>query len=39
MAALVEAKQPMKAPTGEMVPVEQGGLLWVNVQDMVPAAR
>lgn len=37
MAALVEGDTPMKAPTGAMVPVEVGGLLWVNVQDMTPA--
>jgi cobalt/nickel transport protein len=33
-AALVESRKPMKAPTGEMVPVEQGALMWVRPADM-----
>jgi len=33
-AALVEGDQPMTSPEGEEVPVEQGGLIWVNVTDM-----
>jgi len=32
-AALVEGKKPM-SPTGEMVPVEQGALMWVRTADM-----
>ena len=33
-AALLQGKEPMKAPTGEMVPVEQGALMWVKTVDM-----
>jgi len=33
-AALVEADEPMKAPSGAMVPVEEGGLIWVHTRDM-----
>jgi cobalt/nickel transport protein len=33
-AALVEADTPMTAPDGRQVPVEQGGLIWVNATDM-----
>ena len=33
-AALVEGRTPMKAATGEMVPVEQGALIWVRTADM-----
>jgi cobalt/nickel transport protein len=36
-AALVAADAPMTAPTGASVPVEEGGLIWVNVQDMPDA--
>ena len=32
-AALVDGK-PMAAPNGKMVPVEQGGVMWVKVVDM-----
>lgn len=34
MAALITGAKTAKAPNGKEVPVEQGGLLWVNVQDM-----
>lgn len=34
LAALVEADEPMTAPTGASVPVELGGLIWVHVDDM-----
>ncbi len=33
-AALVEAAQPMANPDGELVPVEQGGLIWVRTREM-----
>ena len=33
-AALLQGDEPMKAPTGEMVPVEQGALMWVKTVDM-----
>lgn len=33
-AALITADQPMKNPDGKLVPVEEGGLIWVNVRDM-----
>lgn len=33
-AALVEGTQKMKSPTGKMVDVELGGLLWVRTVDM-----
>ena len=33
-AALVEGAQKMKSPTGKMVDVELGGLLWVKTVDM-----
>lgn len=33
-AALVEGTTPMTGPTGESVPVEQGGLIWVRTVDM-----
>jgi cobalt/nickel transport protein len=33
-AALVTADKPMKNPEGETVDVEEGGLIWVYVQDM-----
>lgn len=33
-AALVTADQPMTAPDGRPVPVEEGGLLWVKATDM-----
>ena len=33
-AALLQGKTPMKAPTGEMVRVEQGALMWVRIVDM-----
>ncbi|MCH1918922.1 DUF4198 domain-containing protein [Shewanella sp. A3A] len=33
-AALIEGEQPMKNPEGKLVPVEQGGLIWVNARDM-----
>jgi hypothetical protein len=33
-AALVGGRTPMKAATGEMVPVEQGALMWVRTADM-----
>lgn len=32
-AALVEGDEPMPNPSGEPVPVEQGGLIWVRVRD------
>lgn len=33
-AALVPGPEKMKSPTGKMVDVELGGLMWVNVVDM-----
>lgn len=33
-AALLTADKPMKNPDGETVDVEEGGLIWVYVQDM-----
>ncbi|GAB6165102.1 DUF4198 domain-containing protein [Thermostilla marina] len=33
-AALVDGDEPMTAPTGEKVPVEWGGLLWVKAVDI-----
>lgn len=33
-AALVEADEPMKNPEGKVVPVEEGGLIWVRTRDM-----
>lgn len=33
-AALLDGDAPMTAPTGDEVPVEEGALIWVNVQDM-----
>lgn len=33
-AALLEGDAPMAGPTGEQVPVEAGGLIWVHVRDM-----
>lgn len=33
-AALVQAEQPMRGPDGADVPVELGGLMWVNATDM-----
>jgi cobalt/nickel transport protein len=33
-AALLEGDAPMKAPTGEEVPVEMGALIWVRAVDM-----
>lgn len=33
-AALIDGDQPMTAPTGEEVPVELGGLIWVRTVDM-----
>lgn len=33
-AALVEADDPVPNPAGDMVPLEEGGLMWVNVRDM-----
>lgn len=33
-AALTQGEEPMKSPTGEMVPVEQGALMWVKTVDM-----
>jgi cobalt/nickel transport protein len=33
-AALTEGDEPLKAPNGEMVPVEQGALMWVKTVDM-----
>ncbi len=35
-AALVTADQPMTAPDGRAVPVEEGGLIWVKATDMGP---
>lgn len=32
-AALTEAEAPMPAPDGHMVPVEEGGLIWVNAKN------
>jgi cobalt/nickel transport protein len=34
IAALVDGDQKMKSPTGEMVDVELGGLMWVKTVDM-----
>ncbi len=33
-ALIVDDAQKMKAPTGELVPVERGGLIWVRTADM-----
>lgn len=33
-AALVEADEKMKNPEGNLVPVEEGGLIWVRTRDM-----
>ena len=33
-AALVEAPEKMENPDGKMVPVEQGGVMWVHAADM-----
>lgn len=33
-AALIEADYQLQAPTGEQVPVELGGLIWVNAKTM-----
>ncbi|GAA3921606.1 DUF4198 domain-containing protein [Litoribacillus peritrichatus] len=33
-AALLESDEKMKNPKGEMVPVEQGALIWVQTRDM-----
>ncbi len=33
-AALIEAEEPMPNPSGEAVPVERGGLIWVHTRDM-----
>ena len=33
-AALIEADDPMTAPTGQSVPVELGGLLWVKTEPL-----
>lgn len=33
-AALIEGEETMTAPSGEPVPVEQGGLIWVRAVDM-----
>jgi cobalt/nickel transport protein len=33
-AALMEGDEPMKGPTGEPLPVEQGALMWVKTIDM-----
>jgi len=33
-AALVEGDRPMTNPDGELVPVEQGALIWVRTRDM-----
>jgi cobalt/nickel transport protein len=33
-AALTQGEEPIKSPTGEMVPVEQGALMWVKTVDM-----
>lgn len=33
-AALVEADALVPNPNGDMVPMEEGGLIWVNVRDM-----
>jgi cobalt/nickel transport protein len=33
-AALTEDDAPMANPAGELVPVEQGGLIWVHARDM-----
>jgi cobalt/nickel transport protein len=35
-AALVDGPNPMRNPAGQEVPVELGGLLWVQTQDMEP---
>lgn len=33
-AALLEGEAPMPSPEGDLVPVEQGALMWVQVRDM-----
>ena len=33
-AALTQGEEPMRAPTGELVPLEQGALIWVRTADM-----
>jgi cobalt/nickel transport protein len=33
-AALIEGDRPMTNPDGELVPVEQGALIWVRTRDM-----
>lgn len=33
-ALILDKAKTMKAPTGEMVPVERGGLTWVRTVDM-----
>lgn len=33
-AALIEGEKPLKNPEGKLVPVELGGLIWINVVDM-----
>jgi nickel transport protein len=33
-AALLEGDKPIKSPTGEIVPVEQGAVMWVKAVDM-----
>ena len=37
-AALVPGDEKLKSPTGEMVEVELGGVMWVKTVDMGPAA-
>lgn len=38
-AALVESETKMKSPDGRDVPVELGGLIWVQARDMTPAPQ
>jgi cobalt/nickel transport protein len=33
-AALIDAEYQLTAPTGKQVPVELGGLIWINAKDM-----
>lgn len=34
--ALLEGDEPLKAPNGEMAPVEEGGAIWVHAKPMSP---